>query len=624
MADTVSTVDTCRAALRVLQTVRETMPFAVAYLTGEDGVPRRVAEYGLVPDTGVPGVIDGHTGVIARVIGLGRVEELTGLRTGCPGVFLPGPLGPLVPDQAVTMPLTVSGRADPVGALLVGVNPYRPLDEDYRGFFALIGRQFRVALTDTLAYESERHRVAVLADLDRTKMEFFQNISHELRTPLTLLLAPLHDLLTAAGTEPGPAREDLRSAVTAAERLSGMVDALLDFSGAEAGTLAPDRQPTDVAAATAEVASMFRSTAEHAGLRFAVQIPDTPVTALLDRAMWSTIVTNLLSDAVKYTLHGGIDLRLRATGTEVELTVTDTGPGIEPEEQARVFDRFYRAQDGQPDRGAGIGLALVADLIRAHHGHVDLHSTPGQGSTFTVHIPLGDPPVTQDRPTAQPPTTQRGPRVLLVEDDADLRAYLTRLLTRDGWAVQAVPDAETALTTTGDPTRPAPDLVLTDLILPGHSGLHLVTALRAQPRTARLPVIILTARGGPDAAAEGLAAGADDYITKPFSSRELLARVQANHELHQQREQAIDAAQDREQQIRGALDSNRTIGTAIGIVMASYQLTARQAFQLLVTASQNTNNKLRDIAARVVDTGALPFRPTVIDDLIIRIAQHDT
>ena len=198
-------------------------------------------------------------------------------------MFAAGPLGP-DPDQAVVLPLTVSGRADPVGALLVGVNPYRPLNEDYRGFFALIGRQFRVALTDTLAYEGERHRVLVLADLDRAKMEFFQNISHELRTPLTLLLAPLQDLLAAAGNQPGPAREDLRAAAAAAERLSGMVDALLDFSGAEAGTLAPDRQPIDVAAATEEVASMFRSTAEHAGLRFDVQIPTAPVTALVDRS----------------------------------------------------------------------------------------------------------------------------------------------------------------------------------------------------------------------------------------------------------------------------------------------------------------------------------------------------
>jgi DNA-binding response OmpR family regulator len=162
------------------------------------------------------------------------------------------------------------------------------------------------------------------------------------------------------------------------------------------------------------------------------------------------------------------------------------------------------------------------------------------------------------------------------------------------------------------------------VVLPGLDGLALIEQLRRQPATRRSPMIVLTARHGADATAEGLAAGADDYITKPFSARELLARMRANHELHQQREKAIEAAQGREQQIRGALDSNRVIGTAVGIVMASYQLTAEQGFQLLVAASQNTNNKLRDIAARVVDTGALPFRPTMIDDLIIRVADTST
>ena len=213
--------------------------------------------------------------------------------------------------------------------------------------------------------------------------------------------------------------------------------------------------------------------------------------------------------------------------------------------------------------------------------------------------------------------------MLLVEDDTDLREFLTRLLTGDGWLVQAVADAETALELAGGPSD-VPDVVITDVVLPGRDGLALIEQLRRQPATQRTPMIVLTARHGADATAEGLAAGADDYITKPFSTQELLARVRANHELHQQREKAIETAQGREQQIRGALDSNRVIGTAVGIVMATYQLTAQQGFQLLVAASQNTNSKLRDIAARVVDTGALPFRPTMIDDLIIRVADTRT
>jgi signal transduction histidine kinase/DNA-binding response OmpR family regulator len=621
----------CREVLRVLATARETMPFAVAFLREDAGSVEKVADYGLAPDTFVPGLTDtglDPAGLVAAVLDSGRVQEVTGLREAFPGALLPGPLGPLTPDTAVLLPLTVSGRPAPIGVLVVGVNPYRPLNPEYREFFTVVARQVRVALGDTVAYEVERLRSAVMADLDRAKMEFFQNVSHELRTPLTVLLAPLQNLLDVSADRPENEQQDLRAAVRAADRLRTMVDALLDFSGAEAGTLRPDLQPVDLADLTAQTCSMFRAAAEHAGLDFTVEIPDAPVVVGVDRGMWSTIVTNLVSNAVKYTSHGSVRVRLTASDTDAVLTVADTGSGIAGDQQSLVFNRFHRATDSE-ERGAGIGLAVVADLVKAHHGHIHLNSTQGQGSTFTVTVPLldtaslGEP----DEPTARPsPQIAAGiprPTVLLVEDDTDLREFLTRLLTGDGWAVQAVADAESALDLTGR-TSDGPDVVLTDVMLPGRDGLALIEQLRRQPATQRTPMIVLTARHGTDATAEGLAAGADDYITKPFSSRELLARVRANHELQQQREEAVVTAQGREQQIRGALDSNRVIGTAVGIVMASYQLTAEQGFQLLVAASQNTNSKLRDIAARVVDTGALPFRPTMIDDLIVRIADTST
>jgi len=318
--------------------------------------------------------------------------------------------------------------------------------------------------------------------------------------------------------------------------------------------------------------------------------------------------------------------------------VTDTGPGINSQEQTQVFQRFHRAPGtGAGDRptGAGIGLALVADLAAAHTGRVELTTAPGKGSTFTVTIPITEPthagsPATANasitgQPAAVDITVPAGqdvgaPRVLVVEDDADLRDYLTRLLTGDGWTVHAVPDAETALSAIADRTAAAIDLVLTDVMLPGRDGLQLIGELRGNPRTARLPLIVLTARGGPGSAEDGMQAGADDYLTKPFSSSELLARLRANHELHQQRERAVDTAQDRATQIRGALDSNRVIGTATGILMVQHRLTAAQAFALLVTGSQHTNRKLRDIAAEVTQTGGLTFRPTLTGELLTRTA----
>jgi len=628
IVDAGSAAQTCRAVLQALATARETMPFAVAFLREDDDTIRKVADYGLTPEASAPGLTDpgqDPNGMIHRVLDSGRTEEVTGLREVFPGALLPGPLGPLTPDTAVLLPLTVSGRPAPIGVLAVGVNPYRPLNAEYRAFLKVVARQVRVALGDTVAYEVEHLRSAVLADLDRAKTEFFQNVSHELRTPLTVLLAPLQNLLAVSADRPVAEQQDLQAAVRAAERLRTMVDALLDFSGAEAGTMNPDRQATDLADLTAQTCSMFRAAAEHAGLRFTVEIPDTPITVAVDRAMWSTIVTNLVSNAVKYTTRGAIEIRLTATDTDAVLTVADTGPGIEPGQQALVFDRFYRATDNAQD-GAGIGLAVVVDLVNTHHGHIDLDSNPGRGSTFTVTVPLlvpdSHPQPTDATPQAPQPgsaaTTQ--PAVLLVEDDTDLREFVTRLLTADGWTVRAVADAEAALELTSGSVGWVPDVLVTDVMLPGQNGLALIEQLRRQPATQRTPMLVLTARHGADATAEGLVAGADDYITKPFSTQELLARVRANHHLHQQREKVIQTAQGREQQIRGALDSNRAIGTAVGIVMTSYQLTAQQGFQLLTAASQNTNSKLRDIAAKVAETGALPLRPTMIDELLIRVA----
>ncbi len=628
-----TTADTCVAALEVIEKTRESVPFAVAFLEQDSGgSPVKVASFGLAADACVRGLTelsDDPAGILDRVITLGKAEELIGLRERLPAALLPGPLGSLTPDAAVVLPLTVSGRPHPIGALVLGVNPYRALDEEYRAFFELVGRQIRVALTDTVAYEYERNRAQVLADLDRAKMGFFQNVSHELRTPLTLLLAPLRDLLDAS-TGASDEHADLQAAVRAAERLHRMVDALLDISGAEAPPILPSREPIDLAGATTEVASMFRSTAQHAGLAFDVMVPVTPVTALVDRAMWSTIVTNLLSNAIKYTSTGriGISLTTEPGGADQEqaiLTVTDTGVGIPPDQIGHVFERSYRGSGADLGEGAGLGLAIVSDLVRALSGTVEVVSEPGSGSTFTVTLPMESVSSSFSAhglpaQEADPEGNLSGkPKVLIVEDDADLRGFLTRLLTKDGWAVEAVADAESGLAAAAG-AGPF-DVVLTDLMLPGRSGLALVTDLRGTAPTSRVPIVILTARGGADAAGEGLAAGADDYITKPFSSRELLARVRSNHELHQLRESAVDEAEDRARQIRSALESNRLIGTAVGILMATYQLTAKQGFALLVRSSQQTNNKLREVAAAVVETGALPFRRTMIDDMLIKVGE---
>ena len=205
-------------------------------------------------------------------------------------------------------------------------------------------------------------------------------------------------------------------------------------------------------------------------------------------------------------------------------------------------------------------------------------------------------------PVPDPPAPAPGSaRILLVEDNADLRAYLTRLLRQDGWTVLAVPDAGSAL----EAARRA-DLVLSDVMMPGVDGLELVRRLRGAVATARVPIVLLTARAGPESAAEGLRAGADDYVVKPFDPTELLARVRVHVELSRLREFALAQAERRAANLEVALASNRQIGAAIGILMQQHKITERQGLDLLRRSSQAANRKLRDIADTVVLTGALP------------------
>jgi DNA-binding response OmpR family regulator len=403
------------------------------------------------------------------------------------------------------------------------------------------------------------------------------------------------------------------------------VDGLLDVARAEADQLHADVEPTAVGAWTADVASMFRSVAERAGLELVVDVPAAEEPVLIDREMWARIILNLLSNAVKFTERGRIGVQVRIAEDEVELTVTDTGTGIPEREIGRVFDRFHQVPDagGRSREGAGIGLSLVLDSARAHGGTAQVSSRPGRGSRFTVTIPRRTAPGNAPR-VAHPPEelvaihaaealpwldtggTRPAPdetagTILLVEDNADLRRYVTRLLEGDGWRVEAVRDVDAALD-----ARSAPVLVLSDVMLPGRDGIELLRVLRAHPETSGIPVVLLTARAGSASAVAGLAGGADDYVVKPFEAAELLARVRAHVELARLRSEGRAEAEREAAQLRGGLESNRQIGAAIGILMQQRKIRSEEAFGLLKERSNSLNRKLREIADTVVWTGALP------------------
>jgi PAS domain S-box-containing protein len=329
---------------------------------------------------------------------------------------------------------------------------------------------------------------------------------------------------------------------------------------------------------------VFRAAIEQAGLHLQVDCPPLPELIYVDREMWEKIVLNLLSNAFKFTFAGEIAVRLRACDAHIELEVRDTGTGIPIEELPHIFERFHRVKGarGRSYEGSGIGLSLVQELARLHDGTIEVSSILNQGTCFTVSIPAGcahlpsesinrTRTLTSTATGAMPyveeilrwlpnstesseaitselsisaPVQLRQPssltaRILLADDNADMRDYLKRLLSQQ-YEVEAVANGVVALAAI---RQRFPDLVLADVMMPGLDGFGLLRELRANPQTQELPTILLSARAGEEARIAGLAAGADDYLTKPFSARELLARVEANLKLAQLRREATQREQ---------------------------------------------------------------------------------
>ena len=612
---------TCRAAVEVISRNRKSVPFAAVFLRDLQGTgPQRTAGYGFdeIAAVGCELVESSpSSGPVLNVMENGGTELVSGLRERYPGVFAPGPLGSLTPDQAFVLPVVMLGDRNPIGVLILGVNPYWRPDEAYTAFTAMAARQLGVMITDAVSYQNQRKRQRALEELDRARTELFQNISHELRAPLTMLLNPLQDILNEPGVVlPAAARDTVEISIRAGDRLKRVVAALLDISRVESGALIPDRDDIDLASVTADVVEGFLPVAK-GRLALSLEIATEPLRAYVDRTMWTTIVNNLVNNALKFTLQGRVAVSLSGDDSQVVLTVADTGVGIPLEEQDHIFERFHRGRAGDQQPGSGIGLALVADMTAAHGGAVAVESEPGKGSTFVVRLPRYNGFHTEaslDESVASPQAAEESgadrPQLLIIEDEPDLRSYLTRLFTKDGYTADAAGDAETALTWLEDSVEHLPDMMITDVMLPGQSGLDLLALIRQDERMARLPIVVLTARADAESAVGAFAAGADDFVAKPFNSAELVARVRAHYEMNQLRDLAIDEAATTVGQLRQALQSNRTIGTAIGVVMTRYELEPQQAFQVLVRTSQQNNRKLHDIAEELVRTGVLPGVPS--------------
>ncbi len=464
-------------------------------------------------------------------------------------------------SEAVVLPI------ERVGFMVAGLSPLLAKSPSYERFHTLLAGSVSQAVGKALAYEEERRRAEALAELDRAKTAFFSDVSHEFRTPLTLMLGPLEDILAGRhGALADPVRADLEATQRNARRLLKLVNTLLDFSRIEAGRTQALYEPIELGSLTRELAGVFRSAIERAGLRFTVDCPPVSEAIYVDRDMWEKIVLNLLSNALKFTFEGEIAVCLRERGDVVELEVRDTGIGIAPAELPNLFKRFHRVEGAhaRSHGGSGIGLALVQELVHLHGGEMAVESQPGRGSTFRATVRTGTAHLAAERiggarkpastaveastfvdeaprwlpgraatidvvESAAGPAPDEGPaarstagaRVLVADDNADMRDYLCRILGQS-WRVHGVADGAAAVEAV---RRDPPDIVITDVMMPAMDGFEVLKALRADARTRHVPIVMLSARAGEEARIGGLDAGADDYLIKPFSARELRARV---------------------------------------------------------------------------------------------------
>ncbi|MCP3137395.1 ATP-binding protein [Pyxidicoccus xibeiensis] len=656
---------TCQDVVRAMAADPLDIPFALLYLRSADG-QRLTLGGALGISEGGPAcprtveLTDGADAVwpLARAAAgeVVRVDEVE-RHIALPG----GPWGDTV-RSALVLPLEAAGHSAPPGVLVLGLSPNRALDDGYRSFFELLAGQVSVALRNARAHEEERQRAEALAELDRAKTAFFSNVSHEFRTPLTLMLGPLEELL--ASRRLGEAeRRELELVHRNSVRLLRLVNTLLDFSRLEAGRAEASFEPTDLASFTADLASGFRSAVERAGLVLTVDCPPLTGPTFVDREMWEKIVLNLLSNALKFTFEGAITLRLREEGGQGMLTVEDTGTGIPAGDLPHLFDRFFRVKGARSrtHEGSGIGLSLVRDLVRLHGGDVRVDSAEGRGTSFTVTLPLGSAHLPDARlhaprsqastaagvgafldealrwlpdrgegsaspgtsgPPGDGPRREQGAkadgrrgRVLAVDDNADMREYLSRVLGTV-FDVVTAEDGEAALEVLA---RRGPfDLVLTDVMMPRLGGFGLLKALREAPRTRTLPVIMLSARAGEEASVEGLEAGADDYLVKPFSARELVARTRSALELSWMRGE-VTRHEMTEAHLREAVRARDDF-----LSVASHELkTPLTAFRLqLELIERNLSPEARThVGDRILSAGRQVSRLSVLVENLLDVSQ---
>lgn len=554
-----------RSVMGILGDNPHDLPFAILYGVEDDGVKldcytsdafTSALEEHAELITGAPFLSHGTTDKVQRIIKIPPVLQNQLKSPPCHG---------LLPQEAMVIPVINVSKNLVKGYLVIGISPVLPFSDDYLKFFHLLSLQINSTVTNIRSFYQERELAQKLIDLDKAKTSFFSNVSHEFRTPLTLILGPLEVLLSKADSFSNEDLENLKVMQRNSMRLLKQVNNLLNFSAVEAGRYNVQFEPVNLEEVTLDLANTFKPILEQVGLTFTTKISSVSEPVFVDTEMWEIIVLNLLSNAYKFTVEGSITVELTETENTVELHVSDTGVGIPKCHIPKLFDKFYRVEQnaGRTFEGSGIGLALVAEVVKLHKGSIQVKSEYCKGSTFTVTIPKGyshlpaesihvkhvqqrtdnldlktqyqfesetwlkldkEDAELQVVDTEVPGKGDMRPTVLLVDDNYEMLAYIKRLIQND-YQVLTASNGEEAL---GELQYHLPDLILTDVMMPVMDGITFLQNLRAIPAFVHIPVIMLSARAGDSDKFTGLDTGADDYLVKPFSAKELINRISSN------------------------------------------------------------------------------------------------
>lgn len=383
----------------------------------------------------------------------------------------------------------------------------------------------------------ERKKSIHQKELNAEKLRFFTNITHELRTPLTLILGPLEDMKSDRQLTPAQAGK-IGIVHKSALRLLDLINTILEFRKTETQNRHLTVSRADLSSLVAEIGTRYRELNTNKGLAVITEIEPGDYTLWFDRETVNIIIDNLMSNACKYTAAGSVTLKLSHTSESgvpfTEVSVSDTGLGVDHDSLPHIFDRYYRDSRASSRLGTGIGLALVYNLVQLHQGEIFVDSEPGKGSTFRFRLQTENsypdaPREAVKEAVATEPEAQREvsepvsdlPRVLVVDDDIDILSYISGIL--DGkYIVDTATDGKEGIEKAREKM---PDIIVSDVMMPKMDGMDMVRKLKESSETSHIPVVIVTAKIAEDARLEAYESGADSFITKPFSSKLLLARL---------------------------------------------------------------------------------------------------